>query len=103
MLDVEKVQRLRDDYRNRQGRWGFIWAILCAVLWGALYVPGSVIYSEAPFVDMTDDYLLAAMVITTLNAIAVLLAMFLWIAVLGKTGEYVRTLQQVKISRWYAP
>jgi drug/metabolite transporter (DMT)-like permease len=106
MLDVEKVQRLRVDYRNRQVRWGFIWAIWCAVLWGAWYVPGTVIYSEAPFVDLagsTGDYLLAAMVITTLNAIAVLLAMYLWIAVLGKTGEYVRTMKQVKISRWYAP
>lgn len=103
MLDSGKVQRLRVDYRNRQVRWGFIWAIWCAVLWGAWYVPGTVIYSEAPFLDMADEYLLAAMVITTLNAIAVLLAMYLWIAVLGKTSDYVRTMKQFKISRWYAP
>ncbi len=106
MPDTENVRRLRLEYRNRQVRWGFIWAIWCAVLWGAWYVPGTVIYSEAPFVDMagsTADYLLAAMVITTLNAVAVLLAMYLWIGVLGKGGEYVRTMRQVKISRWYAP
>ncbi|MDN5749635.1 MAG: DMT family transporter [Pseudonocardia sp.] len=106
MVDVEKVQRLRVDYRNRQVRWGFIWALWCAVLWGAWYVPGTAIYYEAPFVDLagsTGDYLLAAMVITTLNAIAVLLALYLWISVLGKAGEYVRTMKQVRISRWYAP
>ncbi|HLU54408.1 MAG TPA: hypothetical protein VKZ81_03020 [Pseudonocardia sp.] len=106
MLDSDKVVQLRQEHRNRQVRWGFIWAVWCAVLWGAWYVPGTVIYSEAPFVDLagsTADYLLAAMVITTLNAVAVLLAMFLWVAVLGKTGEYVRTMRRVRISRWYAP
>jgi len=103
MLDSDKVQRMRVEYRNRQVRWGFIWAIWCAVLWGAWYVPGTVIYAEAPFVAMTDEYLLAAMVITTLNAVAVLLAMYLWIAVLGKTKDYVRTMRQYRISRWYAP
>ncbi|MQA78754.1 MAG: hypothetical protein GEV10_09815 [Streptosporangiales bacterium] len=106
MSDQAKAQRLRVDHRNRQVRWGFIWAIWCAVLWGAWYVPGTAIYSEGPFVDLaetTGDYLLAAMVITSLNAIAVLLAMFVWIGVLGKTKDYVRTMRQVKISRWYAP
>jgi drug/metabolite transporter (DMT)-like permease len=106
MLDTDKVQHLRVDYRNRQVRWGFIWAIWCAVLWGAWYVPGFAIYSEPPFVDLsetTGDLLLAAMVIAFLNAIAVLLAMFVWVGVLGKTADYVRTLRQVKISRWYLP
>src|SRR5690606_29242844 len=106
MLDSDKVVQLRQEHRNRQVRWGFIWAVWCAVLWGAWYVPGTVIYSEAPFVDLagsTADYLLAAMVITTLNAVAVLLAMFLWVAVLGKTGEYVRTMRRVRLAGWYAP
>ncbi|WP_232664071.1 EamA family transporter [Pseudonocardia sp. TRM90224] len=103
MLDSEKVQRLRVEHRNRQVRWGFIWALWCAVLWAAWYVPGTAIYSEAPFADMTKEYLLAAMVITLLNAIAVLLAMFLWVGVLGKFGDYVRTVKQVRISRWYLP
>lgn len=106
MLDTARKQQLRADYRNRQVRWGFIWALWCAVLWGAWYVPGSAIYFEPPFVNMaatTGDYLLAAVVITTLNAIAVLLAMGLWIGVLGKGRDYLRTMRQVKISRWYGP
>jgi drug/metabolite transporter (DMT)-like permease len=103
MVDSGRVEQLRLDYRNRQVRWGFIWALWCAVLWGAWYVPGTAIYSEKPFVDLTDNYLLAAMVITALNAIAVLIALFIWVAVLGKSRDYVRTLRQVKISRWYGP
>jgi drug/metabolite transporter (DMT)-like permease len=106
MVEAENLERLRLQYRNRQVRWGFIWAVWCAVLWGAWYVPGTVIYSEAPFVDLagsTGDYLLAALVITLLNAAAVLLAMYLWVAVLGKSGEYVRTMRRVRISRWYVP
>ncbi|MFF4763482.1 EamA family transporter [Streptomyces sp. NPDC001292] len=106
MLDARKTERLRTEYRNRQVRWGFIWALWCAVLWGAWYVPGSAIYTEAPFVDLVDStgkLLLASMVVAFLNALAVLAAMFLWVGVLGKGREYVRTLRQTRISRWYLP
>ncbi len=107
MSNVESTERLRAEYRNKQVRWGFIWALTCAVLWGAWYVPGSVIYEVAPFAALSGDeggnYLLAAVVISVLNAVAVLIAMAVWVAVLGKSTDYVRTLRQVKISRWYAP
>jgi drug/metabolite transporter (DMT)-like permease len=96
-----RVSQLRVEHRDRQVRWGFIWALTCAVLWGAWYVPGFAIYFEEPFAS--GDFLLSAFVITVLNAFAVLLALFLWVAVLGKTKDYVRTMKQVKISRWYAP
>lgn len=107
MADSATIQRLRHDYRNRQVRWGFIWALWCAVLWGAWYVPGSAIYLEAPFAELsgasTGGYLLAALMITTLNAVAVLLAMWIWIATLGKFGDYLRTARRGRISRWYLP
>lgn len=106
MTNPADIDQLRNEYRNRQVRWGFIWALTCAVLWGAWYVPGSAIYTESPFVDAPTSgggYLLAAVVVTILNAVAVLIAMAVWVAVLGKTKDYGRTLRQVKISRWYAP
>lgn len=105
MLD-DRIHQLRTDYRNRQVRWGFIWALWCAVLWGAWYVPGYAVYSEEPFVSLTANtgqLLLASMVVAFLNAIAVLLAMFVWIGVLGKTKDYTRTLRQGRISVWYLP
>ena len=106
MSDVARKQQLRTEYRNRQVRWGFIWALWCAVLWGAWYVPGYAVYFEEPFVNLVgsnSELILAAMVVAFLNAIAVLLAMFVWVAVLGKTGDYVRTLRRTEISRWYLP
>lgn len=103
MPSARSIEELRVEYRNRQVRWGFIWALWCAVLWGAWYVPGTVIYEVEPFVGLADNYLLAALVITILNAIAVLLAMFVWMGALGKIGDYGRTLMQPRISRWYLP
>lgn len=104
-VSAERVQALRRANRNGQVRWGFIWALWCAVLWGAWYVPGEAIYFEAPFSEMigaTSDFLMAALVITTLNAIAVLIAMYVWIGTLGKIGDYARTMRQPRISPWFA-
>lgn len=99
------LRRARLAYREKTVRWGFAWAMWCAVLWGAWYVPGSAIYFEAPFVKLTAStagYLQAAVIITTLNAIAVVIAMFIWNAVLGKTKDYGRTIRQMgNISKWY--
>ena len=36
---------------SRQQRWGFIWALWTAVLWGARYVPGTALRFEQPYVD----------------------------------------------------
>jgi drug/metabolite transporter (DMT)-like permease len=106
MLDVGRTAKLKTDYRNRQVRWGFIWALWCAVLWGAWYVPGYAVYFEEPFASLTKtpgQMLLASMVVAFLNALAVLAAMFVWIGVLGKGRDYVRTLRQRRISGWYLP
>ncbi|NMG42874.1 hypothetical protein GPA22_03870 [Aromatoleum toluvorans] len=93
-------------FRARSIRWGFIWALWCAVLWGAWYVPGAAIWQEQPFVamDMNDtrQFLTAAAVITTFNAFAVLIFLFVWLIVLEKFGDFVRTATRVrKISKWY--
>ncbi|MGO4811967.1 EamA family transporter [Cupriavidus sp. 2MCAB6] len=93
-------------FRARSIRWGFIWALWCAVLWGAWYVPGAAVWKEAPFatMDMANprQFLTAAAVITTFNAFSVLLFLFLWLIVLGKFQDFGRTLVRVRrISKWY--
>lgn len=107
MENTADLKILRAKNRNYQVRWGFIWALWCAVLWAAWYVPGSAIYYEQPFVQLAGEgnagNILAAMVVAFLNAIAVLFFMFVWVGTLGKTGEYVRTLRQRRISMWYLP
>lgn len=98
------LQTARARYTETGVRWGFIWALWCAVLWGAWYVPGYALFYEEPFVsnqDTTAGLLKVAAAITVLNAIFVLLAMFIWMAVLGKVSDYGRTLGQSRnVSRW---
>lgn len=104
-MDNNTLQNARVDYREKMVRWGFAWAMWCAVLWGAWYVPGSAIYAEAPFADLigtTAGYLQAAVIITTFNAIAVVIAMFIWNAALGKVKDYGQTIRQFgNLSKWY--
>lgn len=102
---MSKLDQARTKYRNNMVRWGFMWALWTAILWGAWYVPGSAIWYEAPFINMdnsTGEFLLAAAVISALNAIFVLAFMFLWTGVLGKWADYGRTIRQMRhISKWY--
>lgn len=44
--------------------------------------------------ETTEEFLLAAAVITAFNGIGVLFFLFLWLASLEKLGEYWRTLRQ---------
>lgn len=99
-------QQLRTETRNRQVRWGFIWAFNCALLWGAWYVPGYAVFYEDPMaslVNTNQELVLGALVVTVLNAVAVLIAMLVWVATLGKTRELAVTLRQPRISLWYLP
>lgn len=103
---MNSVQEASTRYKKKMVRWGFTWAMWTAVLWGAWYVPGNALWYEFPYVAMpfetNAEYLTAAAVITALNAIAVLLFMFVWTGVLGKWREYGRTIVQFrKISKWY--
>jgi len=93
-------------------RWGFIWALWCAILWGLWYVPGTVVWYAPPYGEWSAplfpgtnpvaEFLTAAVVITTFNALWVLFFLLLWVGVLGKFGELVRTLRNfTNISKWY--
>jgi drug/metabolite transporter (DMT)-like permease len=99
------VQAARARYTETGVRWGFLWALWCAVLWGAWYVPGYALFFEEPFATAsatTSGLLKTAAAITTLNALFVLAAMFIWMGVLGKLRDYGRTLRPTrKVSRWF--
>ena len=103
-MSTPALQAARARYTETGVRWGFIWALWCAILWGAWYVPGTALFFEEPFASAsgtTTGLLKVAAAITTLNAIFVLLAMFIWMAVLGKLRDYGRTIRQTrKVSRW---
>jgi drug/metabolite transporter (DMT)-like permease len=92
-------------YKERAIRWGFIWALWCAILWGAWYVPGFALFYEEPFASFqntTSESLKTAAAITALNALFVLAAMFVWTGVLDKIRDYGRTLPQFGgITKWF--
>lgn len=102
---MQTLETARAEYRLRSVRWGFYWALWCAVIWGAWYVPGTAVWYEAPFAELgsgsQSDFLLAAAVITGLSSLAILFFLFVWIGVLEKWGEYARTIRQFRISKWY--
>jgi len=87
-------------------RWGFTWALWCAVLWGAWYLPATAIWYEPPFAAIdpaeTQMLLLGAGIIAALNAITTVAFLGLWTGALGKWGEIVHTLRQSRyISKWF--
>lgn len=97
---------LGQHYR-RQQRWGFLWALWTAILWGAWYVPGTALWFEHPFSAIGNEQLAlklaATAVMTWWHALAVLLFLFLWNAVLGKVPDYFRTVVRLRrLSKWYA-
>lgn len=87
-------------------KWGYLFALWTAVLWAAWYVPGTAIWYEEPYysmaVDQTDQFLVAAAIITALSSFAVLFFLLLWNLVLGKLADVGRTFRQFRnISKWY--
>lgn len=99
-------QALHQHYARNQ-RWGFIWAMWLAVLWGAWYVPGTALWYEYPYADIPGNAvslrLTATAVMTWVHAIAVFLFLLLWNGVLGKVKDYGRTMIRFsRLSKWYA-
>lgn len=97
---------LSEHYARNQ-RWGFIWALWTAVLWGAWYVPATALWFEHPYIDIGSGdlgvRLAATAVMTWIHAIAVMLFLLLWNATLGKLRDYGRTMVRFRrISKWYA-
>lgn len=93
-------------YRRNQ-RWGFMWALWTAILWGIWYVPGTALWFEPPFAEIGNDRLalrlVATAVMTWWHALAVLVFLFVWNGVLGKVPDYCRTMLRFRrISKWYA-
>ena len=100
------MEKARAQHRRRSVKWGYIWALWCAVFWGAWYLPGTAVWSAAPYKFMafetTGEFLLAAAVITAFNAVGVLLFQLLWLASLDKLDDYWRTLLRFStISKWF--
>lgn len=47
-MSQPSLSQARSRFTSSSIRWGFMWALWCAVLWDAWYVPGSAVWFEAP-------------------------------------------------------
>lgn len=79
--------------------------MVCSFL-GGLVSAGNRRLVSAPYslmsFETTDQFLLAAAVITAFNGVGVLIFLFLWLASLEKLGEYWRTIRRFStISKWF--
>lgn len=106
MSSLSLEQALHKHFQRNQ-RWGFIWALWAAVLWGAWYIPGTAMWYEEPFVSIDNNdhgmRLAATAVMTWIHAVVVVMFLVIWNGMLGKLGDFGRTIVRFRhISKWYA-
>lgn len=90
---------------------GYIMAILCAVFWGAWYVPGNLSFYLTPFSTMSEQLaaqygyelgnIFLCILITGLNALFVVLVLMFWCAGLGKLKEMKRSIIELRCCTKY--
>jgi drug/metabolite transporter (DMT)-like permease len=106
------LKALKTEVNKRKTRYGYMWALFCAILWGVWYIPGTVIWVLKPFDTMYADIastsgdsvalVVTAVLITAFNALTVVLALMVWNGVLGKYGELARTIKEFHpCTKWF--
>jgi len=98
MASLKELARIQ---KGNRVKWGFIWAIICAVLWGVGYVPLTVFWGVQPFSAEGVDYIEASILISAFQSImfGIVLAI-IWVAVNGKIREVGKTVKKLAISKW---
>jgi drug/metabolite transporter (DMT)-like permease len=105
------VEEMKCKNTKERVKLGYIMALLCAVLWGAWYIPGNLSFSLTPFTTLLAHLetmydpnvagLLLCVLITGINALFVVLALLFWCAGLGKFKEMKRSIVELKCCTKY--
>ena len=94
-LDVAKKNHRKTSYN-----WGFRWAIIMAVFWGAGMMPNGATWFETPLRDM--PMLMGAVVLTAITSVLILVFSLISLACNDKLKEYGLTLKNFRnVSFWY--
>jgi drug/metabolite transporter (DMT)-like permease len=103
------LERLIKEQSQNRIRWGFIIAIVCAVLWGFSYVALTMLWVVPPFADLsafpegTMGMLVATASILTFQSLFSFIALSLfWLGGTGKLADLPRTISKYEFSKWYA-
>jgi drug/metabolite transporter (DMT)-like permease len=106
------LKALKKQEHQKRVKYGYMWALFCAVLWGMWYIPGTTVWVLNPFDEMYGEIaagsgdgmalVIVAVLITAFNALTVILALAVWNGVLGKFGEMKRTVKEFHpCSKWF--
>ena len=109
------IAEMKTNENKKRVKFGYIWALFCAVFWGMWYLPGTAIWALNPFDTMLEEltvstgdgtvsFLVVAILISAFNAAACVVALLLWNAVIGKykVAELKRTIVEFKhCSKWF--
>ncbi len=90
---------------------GYLMALFCALLWALWYIPGNLSWSLEPFATLNNEMvaehgdlvgvLVVAILITALNAIAVVAVLMIWCGYLGRIKEMVRSVKEMNTCTKY--
>ena len=106
------VNEMKNKNTKERMKLGYIMALLCAVFWGAWYIPGNLSFSLTPFTTVYQTLLeagysssmagiLQAILVTGINALFVVLALMFWCAGLGKFKEMKRSVMEIRACTKY--
>lgn len=102
-MDEKQIELIKKENTKKRMKFGYTLALLCAIFWGAWYVPDYLAVGLPPFSDLfsgsdwTDaEYIYQAVFITGINAIFVVLVLLFWCAGLGKMKEMTRSLKDIR-------
>ena len=103
---VNKKEIIAKEKKNRV-KWGFIWAIACAVMWGIGYVPLQAIWGIEPlsvlynFENPDTGYLVGSYLDAFVQAMMFgIILTVVWAGATGKFREYKRVVTNRKILKW---
>ncbi len=103
MSDINQV--LATEKKNKV-RWGFIWALVCALFWGLGYVPLNLFWGFDPIgsqygIEGSTGYIFASIMLTAFQIIffGVFLTL-IWSGVSGKLNEFKRVILNKKAVKW---
>lgn len=105
---MSDIQAISVKTKANRVKWGFVWAILCAVFWGLGYVPLQMVWYVPPFSDGfaafgdSTNMVVSAVLMSATQALLFTVILFLlWTCVTGKFREYIRTVKNFKINKWF--
>ncbi len=105
-VDRSSIEEKLEVERKNRVKWGFVWALVCALTWGLGYVPLQMAWSVEPFINFQfvegmGGYVVSAIMISAGQAIIFgLVLMVIWAGATGKLRDVGRIVRNHRISRW---